>query len=1239
MGRDERQAAPSRGDDRPTGPLPAVSVVVPTTGRPDGLARLLAALDRQTLPADAVEIIVVFNGHGARSVLPPARVGPPVRVVRRDPPGRGGACNAGVAVARGELIVFLDDDMAPLPGCLAAHRLAHSGGERRLVLGPVPVIEDRRAGPANWYVTARFRRHLARIGAIGYVPETSDVYTGNASIERRVLQAVGGFDERLVEYGNEDRELATRLVRAGVRIAFAPGAVANQRYDKDLTELLSDSRAKGRTAAAVVARDPSATAATRLARPFGPKRRAARGLLSAVDAIDERPARVVVSGLVRVHRAWALAAVEALVDLEFWKGVGEARAAARIRRVVHVLDSTEFGGAERVLEQLVTGLDAASWQSIVVLPAAARRARERLAQAGVRTVVARLSGRRALLQVATTAATLHRLRPDIVHVQRPWPRAGRVALLAATLANPRAIVVTDHLALGRSSTRRRMLELALAIRVRRWIAVSPHVAAWLEAGMGASPDRIRVVPNGVEIPEPLPAAAPRRPAAAHRPEAVAGGSRDQDPLRLLMVAQLRSQKGHDVLLEAVARVREPVSLTLAGDGPEKAALERHIARLDLGPRVRLAGFVDDVATLLDETDVVVLPSRFEGLPLAVLEAMAAGVAVVATRVPGTADVITDGQTGLLVPPEDPVALAAAIRRLARDPTLRERLARAGCELARSRFDVGRMVEAVESVYREALRLGENRDEAYRLSTRSMPESRLDALLRTIDLRVLTGSVAPASAAAIGHQADALVEALSHVAGTAVRLEPDAGRRFGLVVARDPDPGQASTAAAAVSPGGGLVVLSSRTSGQAAVVRALDGAGLTIVGRYAPWPAPTRPRAWLPIGVRELRAVLELDVGRSNARTMMRAAAALVWRWRVATGRWPIAIVARRGPVGQDSGAADDALGLVGSDGRRWLLLTGGRRSHNRIVALGYARDPRTPERVATVARVPASVAGLQREANALRALAHLGPAGVSGVPSLVDERGEALGTIVVQTGLGGRRLSRTLRHADFEDVADRLADWLVQLIRRADPMPGDAVRRQLVEPLLVDLAEDFGSVLEPRTPERVRRLLEGLGPLPRAIEHRDLAPWNIRELRAGALGVLDWESAELDGVAGPDLHYAIAHLAFDLTGATSPEAQIRVYSSLLDPTTRLGDASGRVLARYAQAAGMALSDLRRTALLTWLIHGRSEYARLAADSGGEPTSGSLRRAFFPRLLVRVADALAYDGPTDGPAASDGAIWR
>lgn len=206
------------------------------------------------------------------------------------------------------------------------------------------------------------------------------------------------------------------------------------------------------------------------------------------------------------------------------------------------------------------------------------------------------------------------------------------------------------------------------------------------AADGIDPERIRVVPSGVN-PTLFDDASPIAP---H------GGQ------CLLFVGRLHPQKGVDTLIRAMADL-PTAQLAIAGDGPDRAQLERLAERLGVADRIRFLGFVahDDVPALMRRADVFVMPSRYEELGTAIIEAMACGLPVVASRVGGIPNLVADGDTGLLTPPGDAPALAAALRRVLTEPGLAGKL---GAE-ARTRtaaYQWPALADRVLETYREVV---------------------------------------------------------------------------------------------------------------------------------------------------------------------------------------------------------------------------------------------------------------------------------------------------------------------------------------------------------------------------------------------------------------------------------------------------------------------------------------------------------------------------------------------------------
>jgi GT2 family glycosyltransferase len=245
--------------------------------------------------------------------------------------GRAAARNAGIARATGELVVFLDDDMEPVPGFLAAHLGAHPLGARRAVVGPVPIPEEPGEAPIVAYRREGMHALLDRLAEPGYRLGFRDVYTGNLSVRRDVLEEVGAFDTMFTVYGNEDYEIALRLAKAGVDLAYCLSAVAYQRYEKDFPGLARDCIARGETAVLFARKHPEAAGGTRLAGYHDAtwKWRLVRSTLLWLSELWPRAPERLMSLITRLerrkppglHKYYTLA-----VDFFFWYGARTAMA-------------------------------------------------------------------------------------------------------------------------------------------------------------------------------------------------------------------------------------------------------------------------------------------------------------------------------------------------------------------------------------------------------------------------------------------------------------------------------------------------------------------------------------------------------------------------------------------------------------------------------------------------------------------------------------------------------------------------------------------------------------------------------------------------------------------------------------------------------------------------------------------------------------------------------------------------
>ena len=369
-------------------------------------------------------------------------------------------------------------------------------------------------------------------------------------------------------------------------------------------------------------------------------------------------------------------------------------------KVLHVLDSFSFGGAE----QLVASLGASPARGLTMAAAS-------LAPAGVGrdAMLPRLEaaglcpvhlGVRRLADPVGLARLVHHLRRsdvDVVHAHLGY--AATVVPVAARLAGLPCVATLHHV--PEDLPRRERLKERLSVRVPahlgRLVLVSHAARHEFALRHGPATPSWRVIHNGVDL--------------ARFPEDIGAGEQLDRPPTWLAVAALRRPKGHLDLLEAWARLvadHPGARLLVAGDGPERALIQSAITGLGLGREVELLGSRDDIPSLLRQVDGVVSASHTEALPTALIEASAAALPVVATAVGGTAEVVLDGTTGLLVPPHRPDRLAEALRELVGDPARRVDLGRAGRLHAEGVFAMQPWVDNLLELYQEVTDLRPDR---------------------------------------------------------------------------------------------------------------------------------------------------------------------------------------------------------------------------------------------------------------------------------------------------------------------------------------------------------------------------------------------------------------------------------------------------------------------------------------------------------------------------------------------------
>ncbi len=363
----------------------------------------------------------------------------------------------------------------------------------------------------------------------------------------------------------------------------------------------------------------------------------------------------------------------------------------RRARIVHLVEALGLGGLERIVQGLARHADRRRFEVEVICASRSGALADEIQAAGtpVRTLgIASYFP----ADVLRAARSLRRAAPDVVHSHGHF--AGVVGRAASVCAGVPAVV--HHLHTIDTTLRPRHL------RLERWLArATDRILCCSRAVERHAADVIRLpkrllltIHNGID---PAP--------ATGREAALDLLGRPAPPL-VGCLGSLAPHKGQGVLLRACALLPPglaPGTIVLIGEGPERQSLARIADEQRIGDRVLFLGARSDARTLLPGLDLVVVPSLDrEGLGLAALEAMDAACPVVASRVGGLAEVVDDGRTGFLVPPDDPVALATAIRRVLERPDRGRGLGEAGRWRVEAEFRAATMARRVEEVYEEAL---------------------------------------------------------------------------------------------------------------------------------------------------------------------------------------------------------------------------------------------------------------------------------------------------------------------------------------------------------------------------------------------------------------------------------------------------------------------------------------------------------------------------------------------------------
>ncbi len=366
--------------------------------------------------------------------------------------------------------------------------------------------------------------------------------------------------------------------------------------------------------------------------------------------------------------------------------------------IVHVLFRLDYGGLENGLVNLLNGLPDEDYRHAVICLTDFTDFRQRITRPDVAVYALNKRPGKDLGAYWRLYRLLRTLRPKLVHTRNAGVLdCAAVAALAGVRVRIHSYHGWDVDDLHGKNPRGRRLRRWLHPLISRFVALSEDIQQWLQRDESVAPKRIAQVYNGVDTQKFKP---PTLPAA---------GVDQARRLTIGTVGRLQAVKNQALLIAAVARLadhhpemRSRLQVRIMGDGALRDQLEQQIRDTGLGDVIDIEGFRDDVADQLRSIDLFVLPSLNEGISNTLLEAMASGLPVIATRVGGNPELVNEGVTGFLVEPDNPSAMAAALLRYLREPQLSASHGQAARRLAEKRFSLKVMLAEYDRLYRQAL---------------------------------------------------------------------------------------------------------------------------------------------------------------------------------------------------------------------------------------------------------------------------------------------------------------------------------------------------------------------------------------------------------------------------------------------------------------------------------------------------------------------------------------------------------
>ena len=369
-------------------------------------------------------------------------------------------------------------------------------------------------------------------------------------------------------------------------------------------------------------------------------------------------------------------------------------------RLTAFTDSDQVGGAEISLANLLSALDPGIQISVMGTDEAVIRRIASARRDASTILVPSINGVRDLRAMQATRRALKADQCDILHLSLSTPWACRYAILAAASIPRIKSIAVEQLVMPLPTKRVRFLKRWSSKTLSAHIAVGRASARDLEEDAGLPSGSIRTIHNGVPAQDSTQENAQDKQDRSSPAQSAQAAIRS-DMQRLVTLARLDHVKGLDLLQDALVGLPD-VCAVVVGEGPERENLEKRSIELGLNERFSMLGWSDDARAILDDADLFVLPSRAEGLPLSICEAMFAELAVVACDVGSVTEVVNHGITGLVVPPDDSSALRDAIASLLANEPLRREMGSAGLALATAEFSADSMARKYEAVYSQIM---------------------------------------------------------------------------------------------------------------------------------------------------------------------------------------------------------------------------------------------------------------------------------------------------------------------------------------------------------------------------------------------------------------------------------------------------------------------------------------------------------------------------------------------------------